>query len=299
KYFYTVRCISGDGKTYTSSFDPAGKGIIFYNLATPGLPSVSVVNGGVKLSWGKVANAAKYRVFRKTGSGGWAKVADTTGTSYTDKKVGSGTTYTYTIRCVSADGKSYTSNFNPAGRAVVYLSAPALTAANAYGGVRISWNRVNGAVKYRVFRKTGSGGWTGIGDTAELSFVDTTGKIGTKYSYTVRCINAEGTAYTSSFDSKGKTAVYYKLSTPGLPTITRVGGGVKLTWSPVTGAEKYRIFRKTGSGGWVKVADITGTEYINKGLKKGTKYTYTIRCVNAAGTGYTSNYNNTGRAITY
>ena len=299
KYFYTVRCITGDGKTYTSSFDPAGKGIIFYKLATPGLPSVSVVNGGVKLSWGKVTNAAKYRVFRKTGSGGWTKIADTTGTTYTDKRVSSGTQYTYTIRCVSADGKSYTSNYNPAGRTVVYLSAPALTAANAYGGVRISWNRVNGAVKYRVFRKTGSGGWTGIGDTAELSFVDTTGKIGTKYTYTVRCINAAGTAYTSSFDSKGKTVTYYRLSTPSVPTITRVGGGVKLTWSPVTGAEKYRIFRKTGSGGWVKIADVTGTEYINKGLKKGTKYTYTIRCVNAAGTGYTSNYNNTGRAITY
>ena len=150
-----------------------------------------------------------------------------------------------------------------------------------------------------MFRKTSSGSWAKLADTTSTSYVDTSGQPGTNYAYTVRCINADGTGYTSSFNSTGKSITYYKLATPGLPAITRVSGGVKLTWNAVSGAAKYRVFRKTGSGSWVKIADVTGTSYTNKNLKKGTKYTYTIRCISSDGKSYTSNFNHTGRAITY
>ena len=62
---------------------------------------------------------------------------------------------------------------------------------------------------------------------------------------------------------------------------------------------QHNVHIKTGTGSWVKVADVTGTQYANKSLVAGTKYTYTIRCVNAAGTSYTSNYLSAGSSITY
>ena len=299
KYTYTVRCLSSDGSFYTSGYDSAGKTVTY--IAAPAL-SVSNVNGGVKISWGKVNGAAKYRVFRKTGSGGWGKVADTTALTYTDKSGKVGTKYIYTVRCITSDGKSYTSAYDSTGKAIVFykLATPGLPKLSyVNGGVKISWSKVSGAAKYRVFRKTASGSWTKVADTTGTSYTDKSGKVGTKYFYTIRCITSNGKSFTSNYNGTGKAIVYYKLATPGVPTITRVSGGVKISWKAVSGAAKYRVFRKTGTGGWVKIADVTGTSYTNKGLTKGTKYTYTIRCITADGKSYTSNYNATGKAITY
>ncbi|MDY4977951.1 MAG: fibronectin type III domain-containing protein, partial [Ruminococcus bromii] len=76
------------------------------SLATPKISKAESVYGGVKLTWNKVSGAAKYRVYYK-GSKGWTRMVDTTSTSYIDKDVSSGRNYTYTVRCISADGKSF------------------------------------------------------------------------------------------------------------------------------------------------------------------------------------------------
>ena len=274
------------------------KTIARVQLAKPTLSSVSNVNGGVQIKWSAVSGAAKYRVLRKTGSGSWTKVGDTTGTSYTDKTASSGTTYSYAVRCLSSSGGFFTSA-QSGSKSIRYIAAPVVSVSCVNGGVRISWGKVTGAAKYRVYRKTGSGSWGKIADTTATSFTDKSGKIGTKYSYTVRCISSDGKSFTSAYDTTGKSIVYYKLATPGLPTVTNITGGVKITWSKVTGAVKYRVFRKTGSGGWAKIADTTALTYTDKGVKNGTTYTYTIRCISSDGKSYTSNYNATGTKIAY
>ena len=109
-YTYTVRCVSADGRVFTSAYDAAGKSITIAYLATPALGSVTRVNGGVQITWGKVAGAAKYRVFRTLG--------DTTSLTYVDKTANRGTTYTYTVRCVSADGRAFTSAYDAAGKSI-------------------------------------------------------------------------------------------------------------------------------------------------------------------------------------
>ena len=78
-------------------------------LATPTLKSVTGANNGVTVTWGKVSGAAKYRVFRKTGYGNWQRVGDTTALTYTDTTAKVGTQYVYTVRCITSDGKVYTS----------------------------------------------------------------------------------------------------------------------------------------------------------------------------------------------
>ena len=55
------------------------------------------------IKWNAVAGAEKYRVYYY-GSKGWTKLTDTEETSVTDTDVTSGYNYTYTVRCISADG---------------------------------------------------------------------------------------------------------------------------------------------------------------------------------------------------
>ena len=115
------------------------------SLATPKISKAESVYGGVKLTWNKVNGAAKYRVYYK-GSKGWTKMVDTTSTSYIDKDVSSGRNYTYTVRCISADGKSFTSGYDSKGTTVKYIAAPEISKLeNVNGGVKITWNKVNGA----------------------------------------------------------------------------------------------------------------------------------------------------------
>lgn len=76
----------------------------------PKLSSVSAVSNGVTVKWNAVAGAEKYRVFYKAnGENTWHKAGDTTSTSYTWTGAKKGTKYTFTVRCVTSDGKTYTS----------------------------------------------------------------------------------------------------------------------------------------------------------------------------------------------
>lgn len=202
KYFYTVRCISVGGKSFTSSYDTVGKTIIY--VAVPRITKTESVANGVKITWGKAAGAAKYRVFIKT-SKGWTKIGDTAATSYLYKTEKSGVTFKFTVRCLSKDGKTFTSSFNSTGWKATFIATPALpTLKNTKSGVQISWKKVTGAAKYRIFRKLGNGKWTKLADTTSLKYVDKSAKRGKVYTYTLRCISANGKAYTSSYNTTGK-----------------------------------------------------------------------------------------------
>ena len=264
------------------------------SLATPKISKAESINGGVKISWGKVKGAVKYRVYYK-GSKGWTRLADTTSTSYTDSKVSSGKTYTYTVRCINSSATKFTSGYDSKGKSVKYISAPKITKAESVnGGVKLTWSKVKGAEKYRVYYK-GSKGWTRLADTTSTSYTDSKVSSGKTYTYTVRCINSSATKFTSGYDSKGKSVKY--ISAPKITKAESVNGGVKLTWSKVKGAEKYRVYYK-GSKGWTRLADTTSTSYTDSKVSSGKTYTYTVRCINSSANKFTSGYDSKGVTVT-
>ena len=264
-------------------------------LATPKISKAESINGGVKISWSKVKGAEKYRVYYK-GSKGWTRLADTTSTAYTDSKVSSGKTYTYTVRCINSSATKFTSGYDSKGKTVKYISAPKITKAESVnGGVKISWNKSNGAEKYRVYYK-GSKGWTRLADTTSTSYTDSKVSSGKTYTYTVRCINSSATKFTSGYDSKGKSVKY--ISAPKITKAESVDGGVKISWNKSNGAEKYRVYYK-GSKGWTRMVDTTSTSYIDKDVSSGKNYTYTVRCINSSATKFTSGYDSKGKSVKY
>jgi fibronectin type 3 domain-containing protein len=269
-------------KTYTCTTCGATKQktLAKVKLSTPKVTAVTNVNGGVKVTWNAVSGAVRYRVYHKTASGKWELLGNTTGTSFTDTKVSSGTTYTYTVRCVTADNQSFTSNYDSKGLSIKYIASPELSSvSNAAKGVTVKWSASKGAVKYRVYRKTGSGKWAKLADTTSTSYTDTTAKAGTTYSYTVRCITADGKDTTSGYDTTGKTI---KRLTQPTPTVSKTSNGIKIKWGKVTGANKYYVYRKTASGSWSEIATTTSTSYTDKTAKKGTTYYYTVKAVSGS-----------------
>ena len=270
-------------------------GAVSSNLATPKITKAESVDGGVKISWNKSNGAEKYRVYYK-GSKGWTRMVDTTSTSYIDKDVSSGKNYTYTVRCINSSATKFTSGYDSKGKSVKYISAPKISKTeNVNGGVKISWNKSNGAEKYRVYYK-GSKGWTRMVDTTSTSYIDKDVSSGKNYTYTVRCINSSATKFTSGYDSKGKSVKY--ISTPKITKAESVDGGVKISWGKSNGAEKYRVYYK-GSKGWTRMVDTTSTSYIDKDVSSGKNYTYTVRCINSSATKFTSGYDSKGKSVKY
>ena len=270
-------------------------GAVSSNLATPKITKAESVDCGVKISWNKVNKAEVYRVYYK-GSKGWTRLADTTSTSYTDSKVASGKTYTYTVRCLNKSKNKFTSGYDSKGAKATFIAAPKISKTeNVNGGVKISWGKSNGAEKYRVYYK-GSKGWTRMVDTTSTSYIDKDVSSGKNYTYTVRCINSSATKFTSGYDSKGKSVKY--ISAPKITKAESVDGGVKISWSKSSGAEQYRVYYK-GSKGWTRMVDTTSTSYIDKDVSSGKNYTYTVRCLNKSKNKFTSGYNSTGKSIKY
>lgn len=204
-------CTITGGKGSAAEKYAKEKGFTFIvkgNLKTPNITKLQNVVGGIKITHSKVTGAAKYRIYRKTSGSSWKKLVDTTALSYTDKSVKSGTKYAYTVRCISKDGKKFTSSYNKTGKSLKYIAAPANpTLKNTSTGVRASWKKVTGAAKYRLYRKTSGSSWKKIGDTKGLTYTDKTVKKGTTYYFTVRCVTSDGKSAVSAYRGGKKITV--------------------------------------------------------------------------------------------
>ena len=145
---------------------------------------------------------------------------------------------------------------------------------NTSSGVKVTWGKVSGADKYRVYRKTSKGDWKYIATTSKTYYTDKTAKSGTKYFYAVKSQNEAGNSSLSSSLSK------YYLADPTLNTPSSTKSGVSLKWSKVTGAQGYIVYRKTGSGSYTKLKTekgVSNLSYTDKSAKKGKKYTYKVK----------------------
>lgn len=213
-----IKTTSSSSTSYTDTNAPSGKKVYYMIRAVKGssvsdydthsltylkTPTVSVKNttSGVYTSWKKISGASSYEVYRKAGSAkSWTKIATTKKTSYTDKNVKSGTTYKYAIRAVNSSTKSkYGST---AYETIRFLSAPKLKEiTTTKSGVTVYWDKVKGASKYMVYRKTGSGDYElikTVSSGSTVKYLDKTAKKGKTYTYKVY---AGYSSYTSSYKS--------------------------------------------------------------------------------------------------
>lgn len=88
-------------------------------LAAPKITKLTGTASGVKITIAKVNGAAKYAYFFLSNHK-WKKIGVTAATSFVHKGVTSGKRYIYTVRCVAANGKTFTSAYNKKGWVITY-----------------------------------------------------------------------------------------------------------------------------------------------------------------------------------
>ena len=291
-YYYKVRALNVDGAAgaYSSTVSGAAKAV------APAAPTVTMTysdSGKPKLTWSAVSGAASYRVYRSESRGtGYSLLGTTTSTSYVNTGAAVGKTYYYRVKAVNSAGTSAYSNI-VSGRAKAAIpAAPRVTIGNssASGKPQLTWAAVDGAAKYEIYRSTQqSTGFTLLGTTTSTSYVNTGAAVGKTYYYKVRALNVDGAAgaYSSTVSGAAKAVA------PAAPTVTMTysdSGKPKLTWSAVSGAASYRVYRSESRGtGYSLLGTTTSTSYVNTGAAVGKTYYYRVKAVNSAGTSAYSN----------
>jgi fibronectin type 3 domain-containing protein len=294
KETYAVRAFkkNADGEFYSAKTYNTVSGLYVAPVA-----KVTTANSGdgVKISWSAVSGANNYRVYKRvtnadgTKTGWMTLVSNTTAKSYVDTNVANDVKYEYIVRAQM--NKVWSAN--SAASAIYHYDAPTVKIASAKGGAKVTWNAIDGAETYKIYRRNnGTSAWTLLktvnADT--LSYLDAAATSGKKLDYTVKAISSKG-----SSNYVAKTINY--VATPKLTSLANGTSGATLKWSAVKGATTYRVYRKVvGAKSWTALVDVKTTSYVDKTAKSGTKYAYTVKAFNGK---VASGYDSTGLTLKY
>ena len=239
--------------------------------------------GKISLTWEAVEGAEKYEVYRATSkTGTYSRMKTLTNTTYTNTTAKVGKYYYYYVRAIDADGNYADSNI--VGR-TCDLAQTTVTVSNvaSTGKIKVSWEAVEGATKYEVYRATSkSGTYSRITTTANTSITNTKTDAGKTYYYKVRAIcdvDAAAAAYSAI---KSRTC---DLPRPTV-SIALSSGKPKVSWAKVDGAVEYKVYRATSkSGTYSLMKTTTSLSYKNTSATAGKTYYYKVVavCSNTAG----------------
>ena len=274
-YVYSV-------KTYNSANVPCeynkNKNYTVQRVIAPKTNAINALDG-ISVTWSQVAGAKQYYVLRRLGTETtWTIVCKTTGTSYLDKNVTPGIFYLYSVRAVNDTGYSaYDINKRFTVQRVV---APKTNAKNVIAGINVTWSKVAGAKQYYILRRLGTETtWTIVCKTTGTSYLDKNVTPGIFYLYSVRAVNDTG---YSAYDINKRYTVQRVVAPKTYAANTTTG--INVTWSKVAGANQYYVLRRLSTEStWTIVCKTTGTSYLDKNVKSGLVYLYSVRAINNTG----------------
>lgn len=141
--------------------------------------------------------------------------------------------------------------------------------------ITLTWQKVNSATGYQIYRAGETGEFTQVGTATTTSYKDTGLTNGTTYRYMVRtyAIVTDNTA-----DYSAVLTMTTKTKAPTIKAIKGGNGRVRIKWGKLAKAHGYQIYRYDGAN-YVPVAKVpanTTVKYINTGLVNGKTYQYKV-----------------------
>ena len=259
---------SGSANTMSGMYVPATSEI-----------TVSAISTGVKVNWQSVSGAGSYRVYRReiysdNTKSAWTEVGRVSGsvTTLTDTKASFGKHYEYTVRTYTSTGASAVCRYAD----LWFVSAPTVTVTAVTGGVNLKWNAISNANSYKIYRKyNGAKSWTLLAtvDNDVTTYLDTAAISGRNIDYAVQvcCDDAES------------DIVANRIAYVGVPHLTSVANSVNsitVKWNSVQNASGYRVYRRaSGEKSWTYLGTVKTNSYVDKAVKNGVYYKYTVRTV--------------------
>jgi hypothetical protein len=288
-------CNSAGCSTFTTQLyfqTPVAVGLPGAITLTSATASCSGNSPQVVLNWSASNGAVTYTIYRN-GAVYASGIPVGTQTYTNNANLTSGTTYTYSVQAINANG-STNSNTQSATVPTCGAAAPgafSLTSATAScsGGspqIVLSWGASSGVVTYTIYRN-GVQYAAGIGAGTQSYTNNANLTPGASYTYHVQASNATGntnsnTQTVTAPSNCGATAPGAFSLTSATASCSGNSPQVVLNWGAASGVVTYTIYR---NGAVYAAAIGAGTQSYtnNANLTPGASYTYYVQASNATG----------------
>lgn len=236
----------------------------------------------IQLTWKEDVNASYYVVERKdTTTNEWMEVGQTNETTYTHAGVKTGKTYTYRVKSVlQVEDTLYEGEYSEETSIATTLKGELTLTLNMKGSSQfeLSWNKVEGATRYVVYRKS---------TNSEYKKIVTLGKDAT--TYTTKMMAADTYNYVvkaARYDSKDRVYGSTSNEVEGIvlnetaPTLTLSETGANaftLSWNKVNNTNGYELYQSTNGKAYRLVKRTKALSFTPTIIKTGTTYTYKVR----------------------
>ena len=246
-YYYKIRAENTGGNSSLSS-----------SVNVPTLPttpsSISVgspTTTSLDISWSTVTGASSYQLNRDTSSSGSysTQVYSGSSTGFTNTALTPGRLYYYKVRASNGSGASPLSSAASWSTTIATPTGLSASPGTSTTGVVLTWNAVAGANQYYLDRRTISGSYSQLVNTAATSYTDTSASAGTTYFYRIR----SRSPYTIYSSYSGETGGYRGVA-GGLPNLT-----LTLIFQSRTASSVSSVYRIINSGN--AHADLAGADH--------------------------------------
>jgi titin len=293
-YYYKVSAVNSAGESGQSSYASATTQAP--PLQAPGIPTgvgaTATSSMAISVSWTAVNGATSYKIFRSPVSGGtyYMQVGTSATSPYLNTGLTASTPYYYKVSAVNSVGESAQSSEATATTPPAYPTGVSATATSSTA-ISISWTVVGGVTSYKVFRSATLGGtYAQVGTSTTSPYVDAGLTPNTAYYYKVKAAISAG---ESGFSSEVTATT--QVGIPGIPTgvgaTATSSTSITVSWTTVSGATSYKVYRSAASGGtYTQVGTPATSPYSDAGLTASTAYYYKVSAVNSAGESGQSSY---------
>ncbi len=306
--WYWVRVINpygGDGE-----FSTPDDGYRFLPAPT-GLTASQADTNKCAITWVGSFGAVTYEIWRSefnnVGLATKLNEVPSATTTYNDTTGIADKTYYYWVRACTPDMGSFSASVAGKRAALAKPGKPTASDGTFSTKVRVTWNVLQGAAQYEVWRHTSnnSAGATKLTTVSTLAYDDTGATAGQMYYYWIKGKSAQGTSPFSDPDTGWR-----KLPAPGSVAATKGTRpySVRVSWAAVPNATSYEVTRASAPGigalaqqlaevtpyadgapslveGTLALSETTALFYDDNATVAGTPYSYTVRAKNALGAG--------------
>ncbi len=215
----------------TNYGDKSSQCVVNVLIPTPqNIKLENVSENRINLTWDEVDGAKGYVIYRATSENDsfeeYGKLSGNK-TSFEDSDVKPGMRYYYKLKTL-AKSEEYDSDISRAYYTTARLSSPQNPSADNFvaSSVRVTWNGVEGARNYRIFRAEKIDGlYTVVGSVKSTDFVDTDIISGREYFYKIIAENGNSKTVSNYSDIVSVVAKPVNLGIPAveLPSAEKIG----------------------------------------------------------------------------